>query len=115
MQHKDERRLLHVLQERNTTQKKMCQNRSSKRMRIGSKLIRLDSCITNLIFYLNRRGLCTVGSCCGHGRYNMTISYEKNNGEIWELLSNIRIPRKRRLYKKDKNGYYFIPEVVETC
>jgi len=35
------------------------------------------------------------------------------NGKInWDLISNNIIPRKRKFYKKDKQGYYYIPEVI---
>ncbi|KKL89042.1 hypothetical protein LCGC14_1918600, partial [marine sediment metagenome] len=30
-----------------------------------------------------------------------------------EIVSGIPILRKRKFYKKDKQGYYFIPEVIE--
>lgn len=33
-------------------------------------------------------------------------------GEVWcELLTNTRLERKKRFYKKDKDEYFFIPEV----
>jgi len=53
-----------------------------------------------------------IACCCGHGKYPMTLvaRYSFSNQE---LLSNIEIPRKKRFYKKDKEGYYYIPEVVE--
>jgi len=32
---------------------------------------------------------------------------------FYELISGKEIPRKRNFYKKDKEGYYYIPETVE--
>ncbi len=71
----------------------------------------IDECIKNLIRILNEKGIRTKSSCCGHNIYPMTII-------VWdlkvyrEILSNIVIPRKRNFYKKDKEGYYYIPEVI---
>lgn len=52
----------------------------------------------------------TVACCCGHGRYPETIVVKVGNN-IYELNSLKQIPRKRKFYKKDKKGYYYIPEV----
>lgn len=30
---------------------------------------------------------------------------------IFDWVSNVRIPRARNFYKRDKQGYYYIPEV----
>ncbi len=74
---------------------------------------RIDPCMSHLIPYINARvgqGV-TVACCCGHGKYPMTIVEEKNDGRIIEGLSGKEIPRTKRFYKKDKKGYYYIPEV----
>ena len=31
--------------------------------------------------------------------------------ETFDLVSGIKIPRKKRFYKRDRSGRYFIPEV----
>ena len=70
---------------------------------------RLDPCIRILID--NMMDNCnTVASCCGHGKYPMTIICEMN-GEYFDIVSDTEIPRSKRFYKKDKQGYYYIPEV----
>jgi hypothetical protein len=51
-----------------------------------------------------------IASCCGHGKYPMTIIVLDEGYAIWDLVSGINIPRTRNLYKKDKQGYYYIPE-----
>lgn len=99
----------------------MCQKRSSKYLERawlreryeGTLMFRVDSCMANLIYYLNTHGCKTLACCCGHGRYNMSIVHESPNGKIWDLMTGIEIPRKKRFYKKDAEGYYFIPEVSE--
>ena len=67
----------------------------------------------NLIKYLNGRDIRTLACCCGHFRYDMTIVIETPlSKQPFEILHQIHNPRKRKFYKKDKQGYYFIPEVV---
>ena len=51
-----------------------------------------------------------LACCCGHGKYPMTIIFTAGYG-IFDLVSGKDIPRKRNFYKKDKQGYYYIPEV----
>ena len=74
----------------------------------------IDECIKPLINFMKVKGgkLQPVASCCGHGKYPMTIVVRNHLGHTWELMSNENISRKRNFYKKDKQGYYFIPEVV---
>lgn len=101
----------------------MCKKRNSNEVSIYRKVsehranlykkIKADSCMANLIHILNMRNIKTVACCCGHGKYNMSIIYESNNGRIWDLVSGIEVHRKKRFYKKDKEGFYYIPEVVE--
>ena len=52
-----------------------------------------------------------LACCCGHGIYPMTIIFDAGYGN-WELMSDQGIPRKKRFYIKDKQGYYYIPETV---
>ena len=55
----------------------------------------------------------TLASCCGHGKYPMTIIVTRGYGNPIEWFSQIEIPRKRNFYKKDKQGYFYIPEVKD--
>jgi len=50
--------------------------------------------------------------CCGHYKYPMSIVVD--DGEIFDLMSGIKIPRTRNFYRKDNQGYYYIPEVIEN-
>lgn len=73
----------------------------------------VDKCIRNFIDVLNGTGWNTVGCCCGHGKYPITIICKnKLSGFVFDLVSGIEIPRKRRFYRKDKEGIYYLPEVV---
>ncbi len=53
----------------------------------------------------------TVACCCGHGKYSPTVICRDINGRVFDLMSDAVIPRKRRFYRKDKQGFYYIPEV----
>lgn len=55
-------------------------------------------------------GFKPIASCCGHGKYPMTIVEHHCNG-AFEILSRNYIPRTRKIYKRDLEGYYYIPEV----
>jgi len=44
-----------------------------------------------------------------NGDYRYIVSTVKT---IFDLISNKIIPRKKRFYKIDKQGYYYIPEVI---
>lgn len=99
----------------------MCQKRSTTKcimtVRRGNGfdflVCRVDACLVNRLEFLNQHGIKTLGSCCGHGRYPMTIVIEDDERGMVEIVSNTDIPRKKRFYKKDSKGHYFIPEVSE--
>ena len=74
---------------------------------------KVDPCMISLITYLKVYGMKPVASCCGHKKYQMSIFCDFD-GEKKEIISNKIIPRIRRFYKKDKQGYYYIPEVIEV-
>lgn len=72
---------------------------------------RIDFCMKPLIEWLKYNNYNTVASCCGHGKYQMTVIIDLKDGGMIELFTDTFIPRKRNFYKKDKQGFYFIPEV----
>jgi hypothetical protein len=59
-----------------------------------------------------------VASCCGHGKYPHTIVITAKKIPLigiyhaWEIFSGTPLQRKRKFYKKDKEGFYFIPETI---
>lgn len=97
---------------------------------------RIDKCMNTRLNLINsiidKRKAEVVASCCGHKKYPMTIiikmkaygnlkalahpetfyfGFNKKTILYYDLISGKYIPRKRNFYKKDKQGYYFIPEV----
>lgn len=75
---------------------------------------RIDTCLTSIIEKLNKLShFKTLCCCCGHGKYNPTIVIKDKKGNVFELFSRVKLgPKKRnRYYKKDADGYYYIPEL----
>ena len=76
---------------------------------------RIDKCLKPLLNWLKEEEDYRVtASCCGHGKYPMTIVVEWiENGvpKYEELLTGTQLPRTKRFYKKDSQGRYYIPEV----
>ena len=75
--------------------------------------VRIDKCMRNIIKFLNNAGIKTCASCCGHGKYPMSIVVEWHDDCSREIVSNKIIYRKRRFYKRDKQGYYYIKELIK--
>jgi len=82
---------------------------------------RIDKCMVPLIKYFNRIGVKTISCCCGHGHkdYPMTVVAVQDDGAVYEILSGDMLYNKdksnymtRNFYKRDEEGYYYIPEVV---
>ena len=90
----------------------MCYLRSSRRIVVNDKTIRVDKCLEFLIPIYNNKRVMTLGCCCGHGTYPLTIIVQNNDGVIFELVSGIIIPRQKRFYIKDDDGLYYVSEVV---
>ena len=78
---------------------------------------RIDPCLVNKIDGINQRGLFrTLSSCCGHGKYRSTIvalSRETNIACDYYTgaLLSMGKRKRNRYYKKDTEGFYYIPEV----
>lgn len=73
----------------------------------------IDICMQGLIKYLKKdKDIITLGCCCGHKKYPMTIIVKNKHGLIYELISSKVIDRKKRFYRKDKEGYYYILEII---
>ena len=92
----------------------MCKSRNSKLTPFGLDGWRkVDKCLSGLLCFINgNTSFRTLGSCCGHGKYPMTIVCRSPFGFNQDICSGKIIPREKRFYKKDSEGYYFIPEVV---
>ena len=78
---------------------------------------RIDKCMRHFIRNLSQgcSGVYEIlACCCGHGKYPMTIVAKNQRGMIFEMFSNEEIDRKRNFYRRDKQGFYFIPETLNT-
>lgn len=77
---------------------------------------KIDPCMVEVIRNLQEQNVRTLACCCGHGKYPMTIiiNISVNDHEVipLEIFSNKIIERKKKFYKKDKAGYYYIPEIL---
>jgi len=81
------------------------------RLTKGSAASRIDPCMKNIIIFLEDRGVKTLACCCGHKKYPVTIVADIG-GCNKEIFSWKNIPRKKRFYQRDKQGYYYIPETL---
>ena len=76
---------------------------------------RIDPCMRKIINFINTQtDYTTLACCCGHKKYPMSIIVESKDCGALEIFSLAYIPRKKRFYKKDKQGVYFIPEVNQS-
>ena len=77
----------------------------------------IDKCMRNAIETLTiiftHCGFKILACCCGHRKYPMTIVYNIPAIGTFELFSGKLITRKSKFYKRDKEGYYYIPETLE--
>lgn len=90
----------------------MCKSRNSKMNAIIET--KIDKCMDNIITFINH--YCddwkTLACCCGHGVYPMSIVVEcKSTGKKMEIFSYEELENIRKFYKKDNEGFYYIPEV----
>lgn len=77
---------------------------------------RIDPCMRKFVENLKlslKSDIKILACCCGHCEYPMTIIVGLGEKLRWDLVSGKYIARKKKFYKKDKQGYYFIPEVEE--
>ncbi len=83
---------------------------------------RIDRCIKSHVDWLNRNGFKTILSCCGHGKYPKTILLRFEDNRVYDLFSLIELKpynpkikkQYNRYYKKDAEGYHYIPEIINA-
>jgi len=80
-------------------------------IQVRGRKFRVDGCMQEFIVSLNECGVETLGCCCGHGRYPMSVVV-RNGNDIFDIFSGMNIPRTRRFYITDDEGYYYLPEVI---
>lgn len=73
---------------------------------------RIDPCMKLPVYLLDiMTQYKALACCCGHGKYPETIiAKDLVSGVILEFNSKTPIPRKKRFYKRDSEGVFFIPE-----
>lgn len=86
---------------------------------------RIDPCVRKFVEWLNNKHK-TILSCCGHGRYPMTIIIKEGceingirkitfkeiiSGKILRIKKSALDKDPKKFYKKDGDGYYYIPEI----
>ena len=76
---------------------------------------RVDACLGDIIKGIRKEGFVPVASCCGHGRYPMTVVVKRPDGRMMEYFSMAPLQRKKRnrYYTRDSKGHYYIAECVE--
>lgn len=79
---------------------------------------KIDKCMVKILKALRHDGYNTVACCCGHGKYKPTVVIKGLiivamvvNPVKLIIYEQVFISRKRRFYKKDNEGDYYIPEV----
>lgn len=89
----------------------------------GTSNTQIDKCLRFLIE--NLKGYIgddieIVGCCCGHSKYPMTLIMKHYNLHISpdsftiiDWCSNKEIKRTQKFYKRDEQGFYYIPEVLK--
>lgn len=84
---------------------------------------KIDPCIQERIEYFQDVfRLKTILSCCGHNKYPETIIIRRPDNSVYEYYSLTILkdynPKKKkqynRYYASDKEGHYYIPEVMDT-
>lgn len=91
----------------------MCKQKNRLTLQNG-KTVRIDACISDLVLHLNSEVTHTVASCCGHGKYPVTIlCCESPHSPVFDYCSGEQLERRYRFYKRDKEGIYFVPEMKE--
>ncbi len=71
----------------------------------------INPCMKEILEHIHGN---VVACCCGHGKYPMTIVKKmglETSPYFIEIVSGKIIPRKKKYYKKNKQGVYYIPEV----
>ncbi len=96
----------------------MCEVRRYK----STPNVRIDKCMRGLIgnlkqllSYIRKGEYKIVACCCGHKKYPMSIIIQWGVKDYYvDIVSGKSIPGKRLFYKKDEEGYYYIPEVNQS-
>jgi len=77
---------------------------------------RIDKCMRHLCGFIEKHTVYKVKACCcGHNKYPATLVIHMIGFDtLIEVFSNTIIRRARNIYKRDKEGYYYIPEIIKA-
>ena len=97
----------------------MCEKIISK-----SSAINIDQCLVDEIerikntFPRFKQKFKDIMSCCGHGKYDKTFVVQNRASKTYfdwfsgvSLSGNKRFDSRKAFYKRDDDGYYFLPEI----
>ena len=70
----------------------MCEWGSTRIIIIKDIPVDVDSCIAGIVFALNKAGITTIASCCGHGKILGSICLE--DGRELRIAPNYGVGRK---------------------
>ena len=80
-----------------------------------------DKCMKGLIkFIKDKTRFDPIMSCCGHGRYAPSLivrdpAVAEFSRCPFDIFSGVQFKHnQKKFYKKDKDGYYFIPEIINN-
>lgn len=79
---------------------------------------KIDPCIQEIVNTINESNdYKTLASCCGHNKYPSTIViFNIKTEKVTDWFTGVKIADKKRkgnrYYRKDVEGYYFIPEAL---
>ncbi len=62
----------------------MCKWGIDRTIKILGKKVAVDSCIADLILKLNKLGIKTIGSCCGHSKIPLSVLF-KLDDKVYEI------------------------------
>lgn len=89
----------------------MCQKTNN----YGTSNTHIDKCMKPFIKWILTwmpKYLEIKACCCGHRKYPMTIILNNKSISVcFDAVSQEVIKRTRNFYRRDKQGYYYIPEV----
>lgn len=66
----------------------MCKWGTDKIIKISGKKVAVNNCIADLILKLNKLGIKTTGSCCGHNENPLSILF-RLDGKVYEITEFI--------------------------
>lgn len=79
------------------------------------KNIRVDGRMREIVKWFSKHSFFDTVMCCsGHSKYHPTLLVRGNN-HVYEIFSGIKYPfERKRFYKQDDEGLFYIPEAEAT-